>query len=73
MPITWGRGWQKSIASKALTAGMDCSRSPVSRSLLALGSMSLKLCLNETSTSARFSEEPGAGVPHAGICEGGAR
>ena len=72
VPITWGRGGQRSKASKALTSGKECSRNPVSSSLLASGSTSGTV-YGTLVPSARFSEEPGAGKPHAGICEGGAR
>ena len=44
----------------------------VSSYLLALGSRFDILYLNWR-PFARFSEEPCAGIPHAGICEGGAR
>ena len=42
----------------------------VSSSLLALGTSSGTLCRTLV-PCARFSEEPGAVIPHAGICEGG--
>ena len=45
------------------------SRQTVSRSLLALGTSSGTLC--RSWFQARLPEEPGAVIPHAGICEGG--
>jgi hypothetical protein len=44
---------------------------PVSRTLLAFVA-GVGFNESDAEPSARFPEEPGAGKPHAGICEGGA-
>ncbi len=51
--------------------GIGLIPADVSSSLLAIGER-IGHDVFDTVSTARFSEEPGAGKPHAGICEGGA-
>ncbi len=64
------RSGQRNIATIALTPGKECSHYRVSSYLVATGDGSDTL-YPTLAHGARFSEEPGAGKPHAGICEGG--
>ena len=66
------KGWAERQSEQSTHHGKRMLPIPVSRTLLALAA---DVWFNESDTMpiARLSEEPCAGKPHAGICEGGAR
>ena len=66
------KGWAERQSKQSTHCEKGMLSIPVSRTLLALGRGATKLIV-ATEPSARLSEEPCAGKPHAGICEGGAR
>jgi len=66
------KGWAERYRKQRTHGGRRMLPIPVSSYLLALGFRFDTLCLNRC-PCARLSEEPCAGNPHAGICEGGAR
>ena len=66
------KGWAERYRKQRTHGGEGLFPATVSSYLLALGSRFDTLYLNWR-PFARFSEEPCAGIPHAGICEGGAR
>ncbi len=66
------KGWAERQSEQSTHRGRRLLLSPVSRTLLALATK-FWLIGSGTESSARLSEEPCAGKPHAGICEGGAR
>ena len=66
------KGWAERQSKQRTHVGRRMLLISVSSYLLALGSRFDTLYLNWR-PFARFSEEPCAGIPHAGICEGGAR
>ena len=70
--VHMAKGWAGRQREHSTHLGRRLLPLQVSRTLLAIGDW---LCFTEADAkpSARFSEEPGAGKPHAGICEGGTR
>ena len=66
------KGWAERQREQSTHRGRRLLPSAVSRTLLALATK-FWLIGSGTESSARLSEEPCAGKPHAGICEGGAR
>jgi len=66
------KGWAERQRKQSTHRGRRLLPVPVQRTLLA---SKAKFWFNgaDTEPSARLSEEPCAGKPHAGICEGGAR
>ena len=65
------KGWTEKQDKQSTHVGKGILPISVSSSLLAQGS-GLDTLYQTSNPNARFSEEPGAVVPHAGICEGGA-
>ena len=65
------KGWAERQSEQSTHAGKGLFPSSVSRSLFALGAK-LDTLRSALSLCARLSEEPGAGKPHDGICEGDA-
>jgi hypothetical protein len=66
------KGWAERQREHSTHLGRRLLPFEVSSTLLAIAA---GLCFDEADArpSARLSEEPGAGKPHAGICEGGTR
>ena len=67
-----GKGRAEKQREQSTHGGIGLIPVPVSSSLLAIGNR-FGHDVDDAGSIARFSEEPGAGKPHAGICEGGAR
>ena len=65
------KGWAERQSEQSTHVGKGLFPSNVSRSLFASGLCGVTLCAT-SSSSARLSEEPIAGKPHDGICEGDA-
>ncbi len=68
----WRREGQEDKASKALTARKVCPRSRCQAPCLQR-EVEVTMRIGASLPSVRSSEEPCAGKPHAGICEGGVR
>ena len=66
------KGWAERQREQSTHRGRRLLPSPVSSSLLALAA-DIWFIASDARPSARLSEEPCAGKPHAGICEGGTR
>ena len=64
------KGWTGSNASTGITSGHEYSRSNGVK-LPACNGDRFWHSVPEPVPRARYPEEPGAGIPHAGICEGG--
>ena len=66
------KGWAERQREHSTHRGRRMLPIPVSRTLLAIAA-DVRFNELDAEPSARLSEEPCAGKPHAGICEGGAR
>ena len=66
------KGWAEGQREQSTHRGRRLLLIPVQSTLLALAAKNW-LIGSDIEPSARLSEEPCAGKPHAGICEGGAR
>ena len=66
------KGWAERQREQSTHCGRRMLSISVSSSLLALA-VGIWSIGSDARPSARLSEEPCAGKPHAGICEGGAR
>ena len=66
------KGWAERQSEHSTHCGTRALPIPVSSTLLALAAK-VRFSEPDAKPSARLSEEPCAGKPHAGICEGGAR
>ena len=66
------KGWAERQREHSTHLGGRLLPVQVSSTLLAMAA-GIRFDEADAKPSARLSEEPGAGKPHAGICEGGAR
>ena len=66
------KGWAEGQREQSTHRGRGMLPATVSRTLLVIVAR-FRFIGSETAPGARLSEEPCAGKPHAGICEGGTR